>query len=164
MITYMYNVYYLSSAVPTVKPPSSVPTNHNSSPHPTNPSSSASPRTTTPHPPSEITTVVNHPQTISIPSVTNAIHTNPHNPATTMPQPPNPNPVTSNPGHVSHTTSSSHGGDLPTPAVPGTNENVVGNQFSNNAIVYVVFGIKGIERRYDASHVIPEEGDGVSPC
>lgn len=30
-------------------------------------------------------------------------------------------------------------------------------------MVYVVFGIDGVHRRYDASHVIPEEGEGVSP-
>lgn len=99
--------------------------------------------------------------------------TNVHHVFTTIPRPSNPNPVTkpANPHPESHTTAShnhpppdvGHVTQPPTPAGPGTNENIVANQFSNNAVVYVVFGIDGVKRKYDASHVIPEEGDRVIP-
>ena len=38
---------------------------------------------------------------------------------------------------------------------------VTSSKYSTNAPVYVVFGVKGVKRNYDPSHVLPEDGDEV---
>ena len=116
------------------------------------PSNTLPPRTKPPtYPPSPQTPYARH---------TTASNTHSHTDS-----PPKSNPDSHNtPTTEYRPTSDSHVATTPpAPTGSGTNENVVGNQFSNNAIVYVVFGIKSVHRKYDASHVIPEEGEGVSP-
>ena len=41
---------------------------------------------------------------------------------------------------------------------------MVNELFSNNAPVFVVFGVKTVKRKYNPSHVLPEEGREVRVC
>lgn len=44
---------------------------------------------------------------------------------------------------------------------PAPTDHISASRYSSNADVFVVFGIKGVERTYDPSHVLQESGDQV---
>ncbi len=62
----------------------------------------------------------------------------------------------------STTPPNNNGGAVTSTPAPGNQGEVSSSRFTSNVVVYVVFGVKTVERDYNPSHVLPESDDKVS--